>query len=154
MGDTPEPGHDPPPGVRPYVGPAAPAARPGGPGGDRGGGTDPPSGSTPRPFLLTAGRTRGAVAVALESQVVSTAQGRQALDGLSFEYRDIVGLCSEPLAVAEVAARLRLHIGVAQVLIGDLTHQGLVATFQPTDDVTHDVGTILRVIDGLRQHTR
>jgi hypothetical protein len=150
MGDTPEPGHDPPPGVRPYVDPDARA----GAAGDRGHGIGPSSGSTPRPFLLTAGRTRGAVAVALESQVVSTAQGRQELDGLSFEYRDIVGLCSEPLAVAEVAARLRLHVGVAQVLIGDLTHQGLVATFQPTDDVTHDVGTILRVIDGLRQHTR
>jgi len=149
MDDTPEAGHDPPPGVRPYVDPAARA----GTAGDRGP-AGPSSGSTPRPFLLTAGRTRGAVAVALESQVVATAQGRQAFDGLSFEYRDIVGLCSEPLAVAEVAARLRLHLGVAQVLIGDLTHQGLVATFQPTDDVTHDVGTILRVIDGLRQHTR
>ncbi len=107
----------------------------------------------PRPFLVTAGRTRGAVSVALESQVVATELGRAAAERLTFEYRDIVALCVEPLAVVEVAARLRLHVGVAQVLIGDLTHQGLVATFEPDGDVSGDVATILRVIDGLRART-
>jgi hypothetical protein len=124
----------------------------------------PPAGPTPtvaptervdvpaiRPFLLTSGRTRSEVAVALEAQVVSTAEGRDSLPGLSFEYRDIVALCAEPLAIAEVAAQLRLHLGVAQVLIGDLALRGLVTTYQPSGDVGDDVDTILRVINGLRQ---
>ncbi len=113
----------------------------------------PAPGASPRPFLLTAGRTRGAVAVALEAQVLTTPRGHAVLPELTFEYRDIVAACEQPLAVAEVAARLRLHVGVARVLIGDLTHQGLVMTYEPSDSVTHDVGTILRVIDGLRRRT-
>ncbi len=114
---------------------------------------EPAPGATPRPFLLTAGRTRGAVSVALEAQVLTTPRGQAVLPELTFEYRDIVAACEHPLAVAEVAARLRLHVGVARVLIGDLTHQGLVMTYEPSDNVTHDVGTILRVIDGLRRRT-
>ncbi len=72
-------------------------------------------------------------------------------DELSFEYRDIVDLCVEPLAVAEVSARLRLQLGVAQVLLRDLTRSGHVTTFEPGVGLTDDVHTILRVIDGLRQ---
>ncbi len=120
-------------------------------------GADPgvpaPSGATPRPFLLTAGRTPGASSVALEAQVVATAEGRRAHDGLTFEYRDIVGICVEPLAVAEVAARLRLHVGVVQVLVGDLSHHGMVTTHEPSADISDDVDTILRVIHELRQRT-
>ncbi len=104
-----------------------------------------------RPFLLTSGRTRSEVSIALEAQVVATPEGQDAVDDLSFEYRDIVALCTEPLAIAEVAAQLRLHLGVAQVLVGDLALRGLVSTYQPSGDVGDDVDTILRVINGLRQ---
>ncbi len=151
MDEPAQPGGEHASPVRPFVdgvqaGPSA-LALPGGDGpGDR---TTPAA----RPFLVTAGRTRGAVNVALESQVVATALGRAAVERLAFEYRDIVALCAEPLAVVEVAARLHLHVGVAQVLIGDLTHQGLVATYEPSGDVSDDVATILRVIHGLRART-
>jgi hypothetical protein len=86
-------------------------------------------------------------------QVVITPRGETAADALSFEYRDIVSLCAEPVAVAEIAARLSLHLGVIRVLIGDLQHQGMVTTFQPEVDPTDDVEMILRVINGLRQRT-
>ncbi len=153
MDEPAQPGGEHASPVRPFVdgvrAGSAPVARPDGDG--------PPGGRfaapAPRPFLVTAGRTRGAVSVPLESQVVATALGRAAVERLAFEYRDIVALCAEPLAVVEVAARLRLHVGVAQVLIGDLTHQGLVATYEPSGDVSDDVATILRVIDGLRART-
>jgi len=106
-----------------------------------------------RPFLVTSGRTKGALDIPIEAQVVATPRGRGASRSLAFEYRDIVNLCDEPLAVAEIAAKLSLHLGVTRVLIGDLQHHGLVDTYQPEVDVTEDVEIILRVIDGLRQRS-
>jgi hypothetical protein len=125
--------------VRPFVGAGAPMQ-----------GSEPvavPDG-TVRPFLVTAGRAAGASDIPVEAQVVVTSAGRDARQWLTFEYRDIVGLCDEPLAVAEIAARLSLHLGVARVLVGDLQHHGIVTTFRPEADL--DVDTILRVINGLR----
>jgi hypothetical protein len=113
----------------------------------------PAGGTSIRPFLVTAGRTTGATDIAVEAQVMITARGQTSVDTLSFEYRDIVCLCEEPLAVAEIAARLSLHLGVIRVLVGDLKHQGMVTTFEPEVDPTEDVDTILRVINGLRQRT-
>ncbi len=108
-------------------------------------------GTAVRPFLVTSGRVVSAAEMPVEAQVVVTDQGRGALQWLSFEYRDLVSLCGEPLAVAEIAARLNLHLGVIRVLITDLKQQGVVTTFSPEADI--DVDTILRVIHGLRQRT-
>jgi hypothetical protein len=123
------------------------------PGGLDKSGSVLPGGTRIRPFLVTAGRTTGASEIALEAQVMITPQGETAVDTLSFEYRDIVCLCEQPLAVAEIAARLSLHLGVIRVLVGDLKHQGMVTTFEPEVDPTDDVDTILRVINGLRQRS-
>jgi hypothetical protein len=101
-----------------------------------------------RPFLVTSGRTTSEANIPMEAQVVLTPEGRGAQQWLTFEYRDIVGLCDEPLAVAEIAARLSLHLGVTRVLVGDLQEHGIVTTYRPEADF--DVDTILRVINGLR----
>jgi len=54
------------------------------------------------------------------------------------------------LSVAEISARLGLHLGVARVLIGDLRAAG--ALHVHTTDLTrpHTPETILRVMRGLR----
>ena len=52
------------------------------------------------------------------------------------------------MSVAEVAARLKLHIGVARVLIADLAAQGYVIVERP-DLPAHDRNLIERVIRGL-----
>ena len=111
------------------------------------------SGANIRPFMVTSGRTIGATEIAVEAQVAITPHGRTAVDTLNFEYRDIVALCVYPLAVAEIAARLRLHLGVIRVLVGDLKQQGLVTTFEPAVAPSDDVDTIVRVINGLRTRT-
>jgi hypothetical protein len=125
--------------------------------GKGGGPVDAPApgaaGTSIRPFLVTAGRTASAEDYPVETQVVVTARGETAVDSLTFEYRDIVSLCSEPVAVAEIAARLSLHLGVIRVLVGDLQHQGMVTTYQPEVDANDDVEMIMRVINGLRQLT-
>lgn len=106
-----------------------------------------------RPFLVTAGRTASAEDYPVETQVVITPRGESAADSLAFEYRDIVALCAEPVAVAEISARLSLHLGVIRVLVDDLQHQGMVTTYQPDVDSSDDVEMIQRVIHALRQLT-
>lgn len=109
------------------------------------------SGTSIRPYLVTAGRTADAGAIPVETQVIATSQGEGAVDSLTFEYRDIVSLCTEPVAVAELAARLSLHLGVIRVLVTDLQQQGLVITYRPQVDPAEDIDMIVRVINGLRR---
>ena len=127
--------------IRPFLGGLPPVAAPSG------------SGTGVRPFLVTSGRTAAPGAIPVETQVVATAHGETVVETLTFEYRDIVTLCAEPVAVAEIAARLSLHLGVIRVLVTDLRQQGLVATYFPEVDPTDDVEIIIRVIDGLRERT-
>ena len=108
-------------------------------------------GAALRPFLLTAGRVAGADStIAIETQVVSTDRGRTAVDDLGYERRDIVDLCAAPLSVAEIAARLSLHLAVVRVLVGDLSAAGHLSVYLPNMDASTDVDTLLRVIRGLR----
>jgi hypothetical protein len=110
----------------------------------------PVDGSSLRPFLLTSGRVAGEDSIAIETQVVTTDQGRTAAARLGFESRDIVSLCGDPLSVAEIAARLSLHLGVVRVLVGDLSAEGHLSVYLPNADAPTDVDTLLRVIRGLR----
>jgi hypothetical protein len=71
---------------------------------------------------------------------------------LSPEMRAIVGLCSEPVSVAEISARLHLHLGVARILVGDLRAAGQLDV-HVLDNETPDPETIMRVIRGLRAIT-
>jgi len=104
-----------------------------------------------RPYLLTAGRARAVdSSIEIETQVSATDSGRAALAQLQFEQRDIVELCRGPLSVAEIAARLDLHLGVVRVLVGDLTALGYLNVLRPNGDSSHDIDTISRVIRGLR----
>ncbi|MDO0925163.1 DUF742 domain-containing protein [Streptomyces sp. TG1A-8] len=120
----------------------------------------PPPGSDPvgpapavRPFLVTAGRVADASsgrAMPVETQVVATVAGLEALGALSFESRDIVAACRLPQSLAEVAARLRLHLNVVRVLAEDLRDAGRLAVYVPDAASTHDASVLRRVIDGLR----
>lgn len=132
--------------IRPFL--AAGVAAPRGPADD----PDPaePTGPPLRPFLLTSGRVAAEASIAIETQIVATELGRASVQALAFERRDIVAICTEPLAVAEVAARLRLHLGVVKVLVGDLAADGHLAVYLPDADAPRDVDTLLRVIRGLR----
>jgi hypothetical protein len=102
-----------------------------------------------RPYLLTSGRAEPVDhTLEIEAQVQTAELGMMAYGRLSFEYREIVQLCTTTMSVAEVAARLKLHIGVARVLIADLAAQGYVIVARPTF-AAHDPNLIERVIRGL-----
>ncbi|GGJ22058.1 DUF742 domain-containing protein [Streptomyces brasiliensis] len=120
----------------------------------------PPPGADPvgpapavRPFLVTAGRvadTASGRTMPVETQVVATAAGLGALAGLSFEQHDIVAACRRPQSLAELAARLRLHLNVVRVLAEDLRAAGQLTVHVPDVAATHDASVLRRVIDGLR----
>ena len=103
-----------------------------------------------RPYLLTAGRAQPIdQTLEIEAQVVTSELGTTAAIGLSFERRDIVTLCREARSIAEIAAMLGLHIGVARVLVADLAQFGYVLVRRPRGQLFEDVDVIERVIRGL-----
>ncbi len=109
--------------------------------------------SAVRPFLLTAGRVAGSGAappLPVETQIVATPDGLTALRSLTFERRDIVAACRRPQSVAELAARLHLHLNVVRVLAEDLCAAGHLAVHVPNAGTVHDISVLRRVIDGLR----
>jgi hypothetical protein len=119
--------------------------------------SDAPSGLV-RPYAVTRGRTRPKLEIALESLVETTARGRAALaghGGHSREQERIAAMCDGRLqSLAEIAARMRLPLGVARVLIADMAADGLVAVYEPALLNGNDtVGTELleRVLSGLRR---
>jgi hypothetical protein len=126
----------PPPAGLGSIGPPAPSER-GGP-------------AMLRPYLLTSGRVAPAgTPLEVEAQVVASQMGRASYRQLAFEERDIVLLCHTPMSVAEVAARLRYHIGVARVLIADLAAVGHLVVRRPEVDPALDIAMIERVIRAL-----
>ena len=113
----------------------------------------PPAGNRlVRPYAVTGGRTRSRpVDLPLETLVTTTDDGHQALTSLQFERRSIATLCREPVSVAEVAARVGVPLGVARVLVGDMTDDGHLEVHLPAGgDGRPDVVLLERVLEGLR----
>jgi Protein of unknown function (DUF742) len=141
-----EPGRRPPaPGIRPFLRSSTEPRQPA-----RVENEPPPDEhtSTLRPFVITSGRVDGPdPAIGMETQV--TAHPGAAPARLPPEKRAIVTLCVEPMSVAEISARLRLHLGVTRILVGDLRAAGQLDVHVLDNDFP-DPETILRVIRGLR----
>lgn len=109
--------------------------------------------SAVRPFLLTSGRIAGTSTgppIPIETQVVATPGGLASLDSFAAEHREIVAACRRPQSLAELAARLRLHLNVVRVLADDLRAEGRLAVYVPRADAAQDASVLRRVIDGLR----
>ena len=101
------------------------------------------------PYAVTGGRTRVDVDIPFEALVRTTPRGREHMQLVAFERRDILKLAESPIAVAELSARLRLPIGAIRVLVGDLSVEGHVQTKAMT--VQADTALLERVRDGLRR---
>jgi hypothetical protein len=100
-----------------------------------------------RPFVITGGRTRHAtVHLRVEALVVAT--GADPGTGLQFEHAAILETCHSPISVAEVAARVGIPLGVAQILVGDLAEAGLVQIHEARQAATPAL--LLRMIDAVR----
>jgi hypothetical protein len=151
---------DRPPRIRPFLAGTPPREPP----GPTAGGSPPlpdqppltgeeaagPAAGALRPFVLTAGRVAGDADIELLTQVTTRVDDPYATYGLPSELRAIVALCAEPMSVAEISAKLGLHLGVTKILVGDLRSAGYLDVHADEVASPYDVETILRVIDGLR----
>ena len=144
--DPDDPEHPASTGVRPFLRGMTPADR-----RALGRADGPPPGDQTaalRPFVITAGRVAGPDPdIGMETQV--TAHPGAAPTRLPPEKRAIVRLCVQPLSVAEISARLRMHLGVTRILVGDLRAAGQLDVHVQERDFP-DPETIMRVIRGLR----
>lgn len=101
-------------------------------------------------YAIAGGRTRSVGRdLPIETMVTTTSQGIAEVVDLQFERRDVVLLCRKPQSVAEVAARLRLPLGVARVLVSDLAASGHLTAHVPEFD-RPDRAILERLLDGLR----
>lgn len=110
------------------------------------------TGSLVRPYTRTGGRTRSDYDLAIEALVSTSDQGEME-EALLPEHRAICELCMDTKSVAEVAAHLRLPLGVVRVLLGDMAGMGLVVV-HTSDAVVGDrpsMEFLERVLSGLRR---
>jgi hypothetical protein len=101
------------------------------------------------PYLLTGGRTGGGAAGVHIETVLVRDYSSQRQTGWSGELAMIMSVCESPVAVAEVAARIGLPIGVVQVLAGDLVTAGVLLRSSSTMSLADDVLFIERLIHGV-----
>ena len=105
-------------------------------------------------YAFTGGRTRAAgQELPLEAVVTTTGQSLTSGGSLQMESRAIVELCARPKSLAEVGAALRVPVGVARVLVGDLANDGYLEVHLPrTADGDGGPGHEIlgRLLDGLR----
>jgi hypothetical protein len=150
----PEPGADGSARVRPFLAVPLPEPAPLP-------GPDPPAdpGSPAlRPFVLTSGRVLGTDSdIRLETQVTARPDAGgpapDALHRLTPERQAIVALCARPVSVAEISARLHLHLDVTRILVDDLRTAGYLDVHARDVANPHAPETIMRVIHGLRALT-
>jgi len=136
---------------------AAPIGTPSRDAGDPGERTRPAANrpASLRPFVLTAGRVNAVDReIDVETQVTlrpdDPRAGRVPLASLGPEMQAMVALCGEPISVAEISARLRLHLGVTKILVADLRAAGYLDVHVADTLSPHSYDTILRVMHGLR----
>jgi hypothetical protein len=116
---------------------------------------DREAGRVVRPYALTGGRTDPVGGTVLDLISVIVANGPAPAPaksrGLSPEHRKLIGLCQEPMTVADAAADVALPLGVVRVLLADLVQQKYIAVQVRQAMRAQASPDLLReVLDGLR----
>jgi hypothetical protein len=105
-----------------------------------------------RPYAVTRGRTEPRYQLEIEAMVAAAHYEARDLSLLSPECQAILEFCRDWQSVAEISAVLQMPLGVARILIADMTAEGLVRVHQ----LNHaqggpDVELLERVLSGLRR---
>lgn len=112
-----------------------------------------------RPYSLTGGRTRFGHVLLVETFVAALeapGERRELANGslatrVMPEMRAIVELCRRMRTVAEIAALLRMPLGVVRVLVSDLADQGKIRVYGTGHGPRQpDRALLERVLSGLR----
>nr|WP_239028973.1 DUF742 domain-containing protein [Pseudonocardia acidicola] len=86
-------------------------------------------------------------------EALVTRTGAAGRADLQLEYHAVVELAARPISVIEIGATLRVPVGVARVLVGDLTEAGYLAVHLPPSASSNgrpDPEILERLLDGLR----
>ncbi|GII93526.1 DUF742 domain-containing protein [Sinosporangium siamense] len=106
-----------------------------------------------RPYTMTRGRTRPTgTGLDLISIVTRTPAGNVSwVNGLAPEHLRVLGACSVPSSIAEVASESGFPLRVVQVLLGDLRERGLISIRPPATVAQLPQERLLReVLRGLK----
>jgi Protein of unknown function (DUF742) len=113
---------------------------------------DQASSALVRPYAVTGGRTKPSYQLQIEAMVSASHYEARDLSVLSPECQSILGYCRDWRSVAEISAVLRMPLGVARVLIGDMAMEGLVRVHQADHGQGRpDLNLLERVLSGLRK---
>lgn len=113
-----------------------------------------PRGHLIRPYTFTRGRTEPTREVAIEAVLVTTQRGRQEAPFAGRDKHLICDLCDrQPQSLAEVAARTRMPLGVARVLVAEMVAEDMLTLHDTTidDSYTEHMDLLEKVLDGLRK---
>lgn len=117
----------------------------GGQPGNRPGRDDSPD----RLYTLTGGRSRAAPDNPFDLVTLVVAESGP-VPGMQSEHAAILRLAERPTAVVEVAAVLRLPVGITRVLLADLLAAGRVSARHPRRTAITDPDILEQVLVGLR----
>ena len=105
-----------------------------------------------RPYTVTGGRTQPRYKLALEALVTASVYEPRDLSVLAPECQAILQFCLDWRSVAEISAVLRMPLGVARILVADMSADGLVRIHQRDDSEGRpDLNLLERVLSGLRK---
>ena len=105
-----------------------------------------------RPYTVTGGRTQPRYKLAIEALVSATVLEPRDLSVLAPECQAILQFCRDWRSVAEISAVLRIPLGVARILVADMSADGLVRIHQRDDaEGRPDLHLLERVLSGLRK---
>ncbi|GAA2691817.1 MULTISPECIES: DUF742 domain-containing protein [Actinosynnema] len=107
-----------------------------------------------RAYSWTGGRTTSTYQLELETLVSAAEWDHPAALGMKAEHQEVIALCGRPRSVAEIAALLKVPLGVAKVLLGDMAERGLIdvhQTISSEDGDQPNMGLMERVLAGLRR---
>jgi hypothetical protein len=104
-----------------------------------------------RPYTRTGGRTHAGYRLELETLLTTTIGRDRDIVTLRDDYRTICEMCRTPQSTAEIAARLRLPLGAARVLIGDVVEAELLFVHEVAEETGPSMDLLSRVAAGLRK---
>jgi hypothetical protein len=112
---------------------------------------DQEAGPVVRPYAVTKGRTLPSGGAWFDLIDIVAATGERTSEDFrpGPEHRRILGLCRQPIPVADLTSEIDLPLGVVRVLLGDLTNAGLVRVTRAHEEPAPDQRLLRMVLDGL-----
>jgi hypothetical protein len=113
---------------------------------------DGAAGPVIRPYALVGGRTKPAGEFFDLIAMVTVRSVSARLPDLEPGHEQVLAMCDVPRSVADLAADLRLPLGVVRVLVADLREYGLISIRPPASPTgILDANALRRIEDGLRR---